>query len=742
MAWFETVDVDLFRLINERLSHPVLDRVMPFFSGNPYFIPALALFCGWLIWKGGTRARLFLAMMFIIIAFGDMLVISTIKGAIGRARPFDALDGVHLLVGRGPSGSMPSSHASTWFAATLIAFVYYRRSLCFMLPLACLVGMSRIYVGVHYPGDVLAGAILGCGYASAGLWLLESFWRGLGAEWFPEWVNRLPSLVNPREPEPVSPAAPVLVPASDGTLRRLGYLVIALLFVARLVYQGSGRIELSEDESYQWLWSKHLALSYFSKPPLIAYAQFLGTSLWGDREFGVRFFSPVIAAILSLVLFRFLGRVANVRAALMLVLIVNATPLPSVGATLMTVDPLSVLFWTLTMVAGWRAVQAEATTRDWLWVGCWMGLGFLSKYTALFQWLCWAVFFVLWRPARAQLRRPGPYLALLVNLVCLLPVVIWNAQHDWITAHHVADNGALGQPWHPTLRFFLDFLVVECVLLHPIFFVATVWAAMAIWRRQRGSALAVYFFSMGAPLFLFYFAYTLHSRVLPNWIAPSILPLFCLMVVYWDGRWREGVRAVKSWLAAGCWSGYVLVIVLHDTNLIAKATGHYLPAAWDPLRRVRAWSETARLVGAARDRLLAEGKPVFIIGDHYGITGEISFYLPQARERVKDIPLAYHLTSDRPKNQFYFWPGYREQRRGENAIFVVELEMPKKPLRSMLDTYLPARADEAEAVPAAKAAPAELQAEFASVTDLGPSKVLYRGRVFRWIQLFECRDLR
>ena len=55
----------------------------------------------------------------------------------------------------------------------------------------------------------------------------------------------------------------------------------------------------------------------------------------------------------------------------------------------MTVDPLSVMFWTLAMVAGWKAIQEESSTMDWFWVGLWMGLGFLSKYTALFQLLSW-----------------------------------------------------------------------------------------------------------------------------------------------------------------------------------------------------------------------------------------------------------------------------------------------------------------------------------------------------------------
>jgi len=71
-----------------------------------------------------------------------------------------------------------------------------------------------------------------------------------------------------------------------------------------------------------------------------------------------------------------------------------------------------------------------------------------------------------------------------------------------------------------------------------------------------------------------------------------------------------------------------------------------------------------------------EGKPAFIIGGHYGITGEMSFYLPEARTNIVDRPLVYFLSSDKPENQFYFWPGYREQRQGQNAIFVREMPLP------------------------------------------------------------------
>src|SRR5207244_3936342 len=138
--------------------------------------------------------------------------------------------------------------------------------------------------------------------------------------------------------------------------------------------------------------------------------------------------------------------------------VINVTPLLALGSVLMTVDPLLVLFWTLAMFAGWRAVQPDGTPRDWILVGLWMGLGFLSKYTALLQWLCWALFFVLWKPARIHLRRPGPYLAILVTLLCAIPVLVWNAQHGWITVAHVANNANVDQGWKFDWRAPLEFL--------------------------------------------------------------------------------------------------------------------------------------------------------------------------------------------------------------------------------------------------------------------------------------------
>jgi membrane-associated phospholipid phosphatase len=703
---------------------------MPFFSGNSFFVPLLLVGAILLLWKGGARGRICVLMLVLIVPLGESLVINTLKHVLQRPRPFLTLADVHIPdgIGRTGSGSMPSAHAANWFAATMIAFIYYRRSIQFMLPMAALVGFSRIYNGVHYPSDVLVGAILGAGYAACGVWTLDALWQRIGRRWFPLWWERLPSLLNPALV--AEPRNAISQPASlDQHWLRLGYVLIFIQLAANLAYIGSGVITLSPDEAYQWIWSKHLALSYYSKPPIIALIQFAGTHLWGDTPFGVRFFAPVIGAITSICLLRFLARVANVRAAFWLSVILPMVPLISVGWTLMTIDPPSVMFWLLTMIAGWRAVQDDSTTRDWFWVGLWMGLGFLSKYHSLFQLLSWALFFVLFQPARKQLRRPGPYVALLVNLVCTIPVLIWNSRNHWITIKHVSEGGHFDEPWaftlanlwHGLTKYTSEFVGAEFLLQNPFFFLPVVWTAMIFWREKPRQPLLVYFFSMAAPLVFVYFLLSFHSRVLPNWIAHAIPPLLCLAVVYWEARWRNGAQPLKFWLVGGMILGLVGAVILRNTDIIPKiAFGYSLPATLDSTRRVKGWAETAQVVEEARQKLMAEGKPVFIIGDHYGITGELTFNLREAKAGLPDHPLVYFHTSDVPLNQFYFWPGYHD-RKGQNALYVTELDL------SVTNLYT---------------VPAIIYREFESVTNSHVVISMRHGQPMHKIEITECRGLR
>ena len=188
-----------------------------------------------------------------------------------------------------------------------------------------------------------------------------------------------------------------------------------------------------------------------------------------------------------------------------------------------------------------------------------------------------------------------------------------------------------------------------------------------------------------------------------------------MMVIYWDRRIQAGAQFPKTWLKVALVLGFVAVTLLHQPKLIGKITGKSLPTL-SPLKKVIGWKSLARVAGESRTKLLAEGRPVFIIGGHYSTTSEIAFYLPEAKAGVPDNPLVYFRTTSRPVNQYFFWPGY-QNRKGQNAIYV-ELNRRRQP------------------------APASILKEFESVTDLGLREITERGRVIRTVQVFECRNLR
>jgi hypothetical protein len=223
------------------------------------------------------------------------------------------------------------------------------------------------------------------------------------------------------------------------------------------------------------------------------------------------------------------------------------------------------------------------------------------------------------------------------------------------------------------------------------------------------------------------------------------------MLVYWQKRWRNGERWFRGWLIFGLCFGFVAVALVHNTNIIAKIVGRPLPGDMDPLRRVRGYKESAAWISQAREKLQAEGKPVFVICEHYGITGLFTFYMPEAKRAVNaphsddqsPEPLVYYRTVPRPSNQLFFWPEYRyaERRKGQNAIFVMEagtakLE-PKWPLKWL-------RGEEIAVAQQPRLAklPPILSEQFESVTDLGMKEIKVGGRVFKRLQVFECRGLK
>jgi undecaprenyl-diphosphatase len=168
------VDRALFEILNGRWQNPFFDAIMPVLSDERKFKPIfLIVFLGLMIF-GKAKGRWAAAMVIPLLALSDQTSSNLLKHAFERVRPCHVLANVHLLAGCSGSWSMPSSHAANSAAAAVHFLLFYPR---WRLPLAVLgfaIGYSRVYVGVHYPADVLVGFAVGtaCAFVIQGLYRL------------------------------------------------------------------------------------------------------------------------------------------------------------------------------------------------------------------------------------------------------------------------------------------------------------------------------------------------------------------------------------------------------------------------------------------------------------------------------------------------------------------------------------------------------------------------------------------
>ena len=172
-------DTDFFYLINGRTQNALFDLVMPVLSDfHLWRWPLLAVVTAVIIF-GKRRARITILAALIAVAISDQLSAGLLKPLIGRPRPSHVLEGVRLLAGRGGRYGFPSSHAANIFSAwTVLALRHPRlKYVLAVLPLG--VAYSRVYMGVHYPLDVIGGALLGlaAGLGMVGLAGLARHWE-------------------------------------------------------------------------------------------------------------------------------------------------------------------------------------------------------------------------------------------------------------------------------------------------------------------------------------------------------------------------------------------------------------------------------------------------------------------------------------------------------------------------------------------------------------------------------------
>lgn len=165
LHWFVFFDRACFRLINRVLTHPTLDAIMPVFTDIhkvPWFLYGVApVALGIWLYKGRMRALRVLVIAVIAMVVCDLLSYRVIKPWVARPRPAYAGIGPRLLTPPGGRFSFPSNHAINAGAMASVLTVAYPTAGFAFWSGALLSAYSRVYVGAHYPFDVLAGLLLG-----------------------------------------------------------------------------------------------------------------------------------------------------------------------------------------------------------------------------------------------------------------------------------------------------------------------------------------------------------------------------------------------------------------------------------------------------------------------------------------------------------------------------------------------------------------------------------------------------
>jgi len=456
-------------------------------------------------------------------------------------------------------------------------------------------------------------------------------------------------------------------------------LITLIFFVARIVWVVFYNTDLFSEEAQYWLWSKNLSYSYYSKPPLIAFVNFLSTSVLGNTEIGVRINAIIIGLILPILVYRFAYTLfKNHHIAFTSALILMAMPFYHYISLFFTTDSLVALFWLLTMMYFYAASEKNKVN-DWIWAGCFLGLAIMSKYSAL---LFYPVVFLYVLFFKKHLfKNKGLYVFTAVSVILCIPILFWTIKYDSVNLKHVLTligGHEKTLPVEKGILNILEYIGGQILILSPLLLLP---ACIFMLRKKGQGIFKPYSLQIQYLFFPLLFVWLLilpiaYKRIGVNWLsfAYATVPILLgyLYSKYFNFRYLKiyiGVTLV------------LLVLIVNPVLFDFFGMSNVYSAKNDPLNRMYGWKGLGEKVsGLIND---SADTNVFIMSNNYHIASQLAFY-------TVNNPQTYCINTGQRMNQFDMWPGLEQfENKGYNAIYVSKKEAPQELLNSFekMDIY-------------------------------------------------------
>jgi 4-amino-4-deoxy-L-arabinose transferase-like glycosyltransferase len=407
----------------------------------------------------------------------------------------------------------------------------------------------------------------------------------------------------------------------DGRFVRNTSLVILALVALRLV--AAAWTPLTFDEAYYWMWSKHLAGGYYDHPPMVALVIRAGTMIAGDTELGVRLVSILLALPMSFAVYRAAEILfADVRVAASAAILLNATLMAAVGTLIVTPDAPLLVASSFVLFCLAKVLETGRGAW-WLAVGAAVGAALLSKYTALFFGVAILVWLLAVPTERRWLMTPWPYLGGLTALAFFAPVILWNADHQWVSFVKQIGRARI-EDFRPA--FIAELVPTQIAFATPLVFMLGAMGLHALaWRsvgeRQARVLISALFWTIVA----YFVWHSLHARVEANWFAPvypalAVAAAVAAHLVPWQPRAQRLAEFCLNWAGPVGVLMFALLIVQANTGMLSA----YRRDA--TVRSVGVgWRDLAGRIEAVRARVGA----TCVLAPDYGTTSWLAFYLPR-----------------------------------------------------------------------------------------------------------------